>query len=149
MVWGANMAIRRGAFDRMGPFDEAVAGQGDEEDWLQALRAGGGRIVYLAGAGVDHRRAGEDARLRALARAAYHRGRAARVTDERRGTAPGLLLEVRVLAGCVWHIMRYRCPQGAIMGAHSAGRLVQALSGGRGALADVGRRHGVTSSSDG
>jgi GT2 family glycosyltransferase len=128
MVWGANMAIRRGAFDRMGPFDEGVAGHGDEEDWLQALRAGGGRIVYLAGAGVDHRRAGEDARLRALARAAYHRGRAARVTDERRGTAPGLLLEVRVLAGCGWHIVRYRCPQGAIMGAHSAGRLVQALA---------------------
>jgi len=149
MVWGANMAIRRGAFERMGPFDEAVAGHGDEEDWLQALRAGGGRIVYLAGAGVDHRRAGEDARLRALARAAYHRGRAARVTDERRGTAPGLLLEVRVLAGCGWHIVRYRCPQGAIMGAHSAGRLVQALSGGHGAGADVGGRQGLTSNSGG
>ncbi len=128
MVWGANMAIRRSAFERMGPFDEAVGGHGDEEDWLQALRAGGGRIVYLAGAGVDHRRAGADARLRALARAAYHRGRAARVTDERRGTAPPLLSEVRVLAGCGWHIVHYRCPQGAIMGAHSAGRLVQALA---------------------
>lgn len=128
MVWGANMAIRRDAFDRIGPFDEALAGHGDEEDWLQALRAGGGRIFYLAGAGVDHRRVGDDARLRALARAAYHRGRAARVSDQRRGTAPGLLYEGRVLAGCVWHIGRYRCPQGAIMGAHSAGRLVQALA---------------------
>ena len=39
MVWGANMAIRRSAFERMGPFDEAVAGHGDEEDWLRALRA--------------------------------------------------------------------------------------------------------------
>jgi len=148
MVWGANMAIRRSAFERMGPFDEAVGGHGDEEDWLHALGAGGRRIVYLAGAGVDHRRAGDDARLRALARAAYHRGRAARVSDQRRGTAPGVLYEGRVLAGCAWHIVHYRCPQGAIMGAHSAGRLVQALAAGRRTRAGVGgsqnEGHGVT-----
>ena len=153
IVWGANMAIRRRAFERMGPFDEAVAGHGDEEDWLQALRAGGGKIVYLAGAGVDHRRAGADARLPALARAAYHRGRAARVSDQRRGTAPGPLSEVRVLAGCAWHIVHYHCPQGAIMGAHSAGRLVQALAGGRRTGTGVGWTqdgdHGFTSSSGG
>jgi glycosyltransferase involved in cell wall biosynthesis len=110
MVWGANMAIRRSTFERMGPFDESVSGHGDEEDWLQALRAAGGRIVYLAGAGVDHRRAPGDARLPALARAAYHRGRAARVTDERHETAPSLMREVRVLAGCAWHIVHYACP---------------------------------------
>lgn len=127
MVWGANMAIRRSAFERMGPFDEAIAGHGDEEDWLLALRGAGGKIVYLAGAGVDHRRAGAEARLVPLARAAYHRGRAARVTDQRRGTAPGLLREVRVLAGCAWHIVHYACPQGAIMGAHSAGRITEAV----------------------
>jgi len=70
MVWGANMAIRRSTFERIGPFDEAISGHGDEEDWLQALRAAGGRIVYLAGAGIDHRRAGGDASLTRLARAA-------------------------------------------------------------------------------
>jgi glycosyltransferase involved in cell wall biosynthesis len=127
MVWGANMAVRRAAFERNGPFDEAISGHGDEEDWLHALRASGGRIVYLAGAGVDHRRAGDDARLTRLARAAYYRGRAARVSDQRRGTAPSVLREVRVLAGCAWHIVHYACPQGAIMGAHSAGRLAEAL----------------------
>ena len=47
--------------------------------------AAGGRIVYLADAAVEHRRVGDDARLRALARAAYHRGRYARISDERRG----------------------------------------------------------------
>ncbi|HUA71195.1 MAG TPA: glycosyltransferase family A protein [Solirubrobacteraceae bacterium] len=149
MVWGANMAIRRSAFERMGPFDEAVAGHGDEEDWLRALRAGGGRIAYLAGAGLDHRRAGADAGLTALARAAYHRGRAARVSDQRRGTAPGMMREVRVLAGCGWHIVHYRCPQGAIMGAHSAGRLFQALAGGRGTRIDGRGRQSVTSRSGG
>lgn len=37
-VWGANMAVRRSAFNRIGPFDEAVGVGGDEEDWLLALR---------------------------------------------------------------------------------------------------------------
>jgi glycosyltransferase involved in cell wall biosynthesis len=127
LVWGANMALRRAAFDRIGPFDETIAGHADEEDWLQELRAGGGRIMYLAAAGVDHRRAGADAGLSRLARAAYHRGRAARLTDQRRGTEPSVLHEARVLAGCAWHIVHYACPQGAIMGAHSAGRLTEAL----------------------
>jgi glycosyltransferase involved in cell wall biosynthesis len=132
MVWGANMAIRRRAFERVGPFDETIANHGDEEDWLLALRATGGRIVYLAAAGVEHRRSGADARLAALARAAYWRGRAARITDQRRGQAPGLGGEVRTLAGCAWHMIHYRCPQGAIMAAHSAGRLAEAVTGARG-----------------
>ena len=127
MVWGANLAIRRRAFNRIGMFDETVSAHGDEEDWLLALRAGGGRIVYLAAAGVDHRRGGADARLPALARAAYRRGRAARVTDQRRGTAPGLVRELRTLAGCAWHTVHFACPQGVIMGAQSAGRLAEAL----------------------
>ncbi len=127
MVWGANMAIRRRAFERYGLFDEAIAGHGDEEDWLLALRAAGGQIVYLAAAAVEHRRAAPDARLLPLARAAYHRGCAARVTDERRGTEPGLLGELRTVAGCAWHTVHFACPQGVIMGAHSTGRLAEAL----------------------
>jgi hypothetical protein len=35
--------------------------------------------------------------------------------------------ELRVLAGCGWHTVRRGCPQGLIMGAHSAGRLKRAL----------------------
>src|SRR3954468_17362616 len=70
-VWGANMAIRRDAFERIGRFDERLAGAGDEEDWQRRLRAAGGRIGYIAKAGVDHRRSGRDARLPALTRAAY------------------------------------------------------------------------------
>ena len=70
MVWGANFAVRRSAFERLGLFDPAVGGHGDEEDWLLALTAAGGRIAYVAAASADHRRTGDDARLRALARAA-------------------------------------------------------------------------------
>jgi len=69
MIWGANMTLRRRALARAGRFDPALSGQGDEEDWLRHLRVAGGRIRYLAKAGVDHRRAGRDARIPALTRA--------------------------------------------------------------------------------
>ena len=131
MVWGANFALRLSAVERIGEFDETLdRGHGDEEDWLLRLRAAGGRIVYLADAGLEHRRAAGDSGLRSLVRAAYHRGRGARSSDLRRGNAPGLGGELRVLAGCGWHTVRRACPQGVIMGAHSAGRLVEALSAG-------------------
>jgi glycosyltransferase involved in cell wall biosynthesis len=127
-VWGANFAVRRSAVERVGPFDESIVRpHGDEEEWLERLRAAGGRIVYLAAAGLEHRRTAEDARLRPLARAAYARGGAARASDRRRGRQPSLGAELRVLAGCGWHTLRRACPQGVIMGAHSAGRVVEAL----------------------
>jgi GT2 family glycosyltransferase len=127
-VWGANFAVRRAAVERIGEFDESIVGaHGDEEEWLERLRAAGGRIVYLAAAGLDHRRTAEDARLRPLARAAYARGRGARASDRRRGREPSLAGELRVLAGCGWHTVRRACPQGLIMGAHSAGRVMEAL----------------------
>lgn len=128
MVWGANFAVRRSAVERVGEFDESIVRpHGDEEEWLERLRAAGGRIQYLAAAGLDHRRTAEDARLGGLARAAYARGRAARGSDVRRGRAPGLPRELRVLAGCGWHTVRRACPQGVIMGAHSAGRVMETL----------------------
>jgi glycosyltransferase involved in cell wall biosynthesis len=128
MVWGANFAVRRSAVERAGEFDESLnRSHGDEEDWLLHLRAAGGRIVYLAGAGLEHRRSAGDSGLGPLARAAYHRGRGARSSDLRRGQAPGLTRELRVLVGCGWHTVRRFCAQGVIMGAHSAGRVMEAL----------------------
>jgi glycosyltransferase involved in cell wall biosynthesis len=127
IVWGANMMVRRSAFERVGRFDEEIEGGGDEEEWLERLRAAGGSVFYLAAAGLDHRRAGDDARLRSLIRGAYVRGRAVRKFDVRRGRAPGLGHELRVLAGCGWHTLRRGCPQGLVMGAHSLGRTVEAV----------------------
>jgi hypothetical protein len=83
--------------------------------------------VYLAEAGLDHRRTARDARIAPLARAAYARGRGARASDRRRDHAPSLGRELRILAGCGWHTLSRACPQGVIMGAHSAGRVVEAL----------------------
>jgi glycosyltransferase involved in cell wall biosynthesis len=128
IVWGANMALRRPAFETVGPFDETLLGCGDEEDWLGRYMAGGGRVRYLAAAGVEHRRTPVDATVRALARAAYRRGRAARRYDTHRGEAPPKAAELRTLAGCGWHIVRRRCANGVVLAAHSAGRLREALS---------------------
>jgi glycosyltransferase involved in cell wall biosynthesis len=128
VVWGANLAVRRSAVERIGDFDERIVRpHGDEEEWLERLRAAGGRIVYLADAGLDHRRTAADSRLGPLARSAYARGRGARASDRRRGRAPGLGRELRVLLGCGWHTLRRACPQGVIMAAHSAGRVAEAL----------------------
>ncbi len=125
-AWGANMAIRRTALERVGPFDVSLEHGGDEQEWQDRLKtASGGSacVMYVAGAAVDHRRAGADARLRALARGAYARGRAARRFDARRGRAPSLARELLTLAGCLGHVVRRACPAGLTMAAHSAGRL--------------------------
>jgi len=126
-VWGANMAVRRRALDRVGPFDEALDGAGEEEDWQRRFLATGGRTRYLARATVEHRRVGADAGVRSLARAAYFRGRSARRYDVVKGVAPGLAGELRVLAGCGWHVVRRRCLAGVVMAAHAWGRVVGAL----------------------
>jgi hypothetical protein len=123
VVWGANMTVRRSAFERHGRFDPALGGAGDEEHWQ---RSSGERIRYLAAAGVDHCRTGPDARLGALARAQYFRGRHARRFDRFRDEEPPLRTELRVLAGCVVHTLRRRCGNGIVMAAHTAGRIAEA-----------------------
>ena len=124
-AWGANMGIRRDALERVGAFDVTLEHGGDEQEWQDRLRARepGARVLYVAGAAVEHRRNGSDARLRALARTAYARGRAARRFDARRGQAPSAVRELTTLVGCAWHVVRHRCPAGLTMVAHSAGRV--------------------------
>jgi len=128
-AWGANMAIRRSALERVGPFDVSIEHGGDEQEWQERLRAQrpGARILYVADAAVEHRRAGRDAGLRALSATAYARGRAARRLQQRGGTAPSRSAELRTLAGCLAHVIRRRCPAGLTMAAHSAGRVREAL----------------------
>jgi GT2 family glycosyltransferase len=132
-AWGANMTVRRSAVERAGAFDEARELYGDEQEWQARVKAAGGRIRYVAGAALDHRRAGEDARLRSLCRAAYRRGLASRRFDLFKGTAPSLANELRVLAGCLLHGPRRACMNGPVLTAHSLGRLRAALAAPTGA----------------
>jgi glycosyltransferase involved in cell wall biosynthesis len=128
-VWSANMALRRRALALAGPFDETLRVRGDEEDWERRYVAQGGRIRYIAAAGLIHRRTAADATLRRLSRAAFHQGRAARRYDVHRGEVPALRCEVRTVLGCVWHIGRRRCAQGIVLTAQASGRLREALAG--------------------
>jgi GT2 family glycosyltransferase len=141
-AWGANMAIRRSALERVGAFDVSLEHGGDEQEWQDRLRSQGGegRVLYVAGAAVEHRRAGADARLVSLSRTAHARGRAARRFDARQGRAPSLGRELATLAGCLAHVVRRRCPAGLTMVAHSAGRVREGAREGLQALALRGRR---------
>ena len=96
--------------------------------WERRLRDAGGRIMYLARAGLVHRRDRRDARLRSLMAEAFRRGRHLRAYSEHAGHAPSLPGELRILAGCVFHTFRYRCGNGILLAAYSAGRVVEALS---------------------
>jgi GT2 family glycosyltransferase len=124
-AWGANLTLRRGALARTGRFEEALDLYGDEEDWQRRFKAAGGRVRYVAGAGVDHRRAGRDARVLGLSRAAFGRGRNSRRYDVRKGVAPAPWAELRTLAGCLWHIVRRRCGAGIVLSALTLGRLAE------------------------
>ena len=124
-AWGANLTLRRSAVARTGRFEEALDLYGDEEDWQRRFKAAGGRVRYVAGAGVDHRRTGRDAKLAGLSRAAYGRGRNSRRYDVRKGVAPPPWAELRTLAGCLWHIVRRRCGAGIVLSALTLGRLAE------------------------
>jgi glycosyltransferase involved in cell wall biosynthesis len=153
LVFAGNMAIRRSALARIGPFAESLglyAGAeegrriaaacsgsapaagffGDEEEWQDRYRASGGRILYVAGARLDHVRRGEEARTSALVRAAYGRGRVARRWGETRGRAPSLRRELRVAAGSAWHLVARRCMNGLLFAADAAGRVREAVARG-------------------
>jgi hypothetical protein len=123
------MAIRSAALARVGDFDPALADGGDEQEWQERMRAQrpGARVRYVAAAAVDHRRSGDDARLRSLCRTGWQRGRAARRFDVLRGSAPATRAELATLLGCAGHVVRYRCPAGLVMVAHSLGRLLEAV----------------------
>lgn len=127
--WSANLAIRRAALETVGGFDESIpVGAGDEEEWQERYRSTGGRIRYVAAAGLDHRRTGADATLRALARAQYHRGRAARLQDVRKGVAPSAAAELRLVGACAAHTLGRACLNGVTLTAHALGRLREALA---------------------
>ena len=131
LVWSANMAIRRRAFERVGRFDETHHGRGEEEDWERRYAAQGGRIRYLADAGLDHRRTAADATVRKLARAAYA-PRAQRAPLRRPQGRRALARARAADAGrCLWHILRRRCAIGIVMAAQAAGRLREALESRR------------------
>ena len=126
--WSANMGVRRDWWVKAGPFDEAHAIGGDEEEWVDRAAAAGGRVRYIASAGVEHERVGPDAGLRPLMRASRFRGRNLRLFETQQGRAPSAVAELITLLACLAHVVLRRCPAGLTMAAHSYGRLEQAIA---------------------
>jgi glycosyltransferase involved in cell wall biosynthesis len=75
VVFGANFAVRRSAFERVGPFLGHLSGPGDEVEWILRLRRAGGLVRYVADAAVTHTRFADDVTLRKLMRASAARAR--------------------------------------------------------------------------
>lgn len=134
--WGANMAVRRTWLERVGWFDPALDTYGSETEWELRMKAAGGRVRYIAGAVVNHRRAGNDARLGRLMRAAYAMGREVRRFEASQGPATLLERELFWLVKVVAHILPRRCTAGLVLAARNAGRVHEALWPARSVPAD-------------
>jgi glycosyltransferase involved in cell wall biosynthesis len=79
-VWGANMAVPKAVFARIGPWNETVGRKGDERgtfediDFADRIRAAGGQVWFCPGAVIHHRVTPARARPRPILRAAFLRG---------------------------------------------------------------------------
>jgi len=73
-LYGANLAVRRSALERVGGFDEAMGIYGDEEEWQDRLLSHGGHSVYLADAWLWHRRTPAELGYWYLMRRSYKTG---------------------------------------------------------------------------
>jgi glycosyltransferase involved in cell wall biosynthesis len=73
---GANMAVPRRTFDRIGLFDEWIQIGGADTEWFFRLQRAGGSVQYLAGAAVWHRRTARDLRPTRFVRENFRRGAA-------------------------------------------------------------------------
>jgi glycosyltransferase involved in cell wall biosynthesis len=72
-LWGGNMAIRRDALERTGPFRSGLPVL-QEWEWEQRLLASGGRLVYLPEAWLWHRRDRADLAIAPMLRELFLRG---------------------------------------------------------------------------
>jgi GT2 family glycosyltransferase len=127
-VWGCNMAVRRFAIDKAGPFREGLRFS-QEWEWQHRLRLQSVKIVYVPDAGLEHLRHGSDLRLPSLVR--QHAWRGWFIAGELRSTGElgrgaariALARSGRRLAHGLWA----RCCRGLTDSAREAGRAARLL----------------------
>jgi GT2 family glycosyltransferase len=114
-VFGANFAVTRDAFERAGPFDESLPIYGEELEWQTRHKAAGGRIAYLPGMFVEHRRTTADLKLRRLLKGRVRRGRSQFVVEPLLG-APrsSRSYMLHSMFGAVRHAVGRRCMGGLL-----------------------------------
>jgi len=106
-LWGGNLAIRRAALARVGPFREGLP-MLQEWEWEQRLLAAGGKLVFLPEAWLWHRRSAADLRLLAMVREFFLRGYLHARLDTPLASRPAL----RRAGGNLLHAVRGRCTRG-------------------------------------
>ena len=109
VVFSANMAVPRGAFERVGRFKEDQPIYGDETEWIMRLRRCGGLVRYLAGAGTLHTRFGDDLSRRGMLRAARLRGRNIAISDREQGLTEERATVAVKVARLSAHALLFRC----------------------------------------
>ena len=117
VVYSANFAIPRRAFERVGRFREDQPIYGDETEWVLRLRRRDGLVRYVAAARADHTRLPGDVTVKRMLVGAHLRGRNVEAWDRAQGLeqplGPALRRALRMSA----HAVRRRCWVGA---AHAA-----------------------------
>lgn len=126
-AWGANLIVRRRALEEVGLFAEAMDLYGDEVEWQSRIKGRGGRILYLAGADVWHRRTGPELTLRALLRRNFRKGLSypqTRILMQEHVSPLGGLRQVVVGLG---HAVRFGCAIGVVRAALGIGHTLAAM----------------------
>lgn len=127
---GGNMAVRREVFAAVGPFDEQLAGRGDDNEWFHRATASGHRFLFDPALWVWHRR--DQLGLLGLCRHSFRQGRSIPLSLARQGRPfrprPGRI--PRLLG----HAVRHRCANGLWLAFREAGSIAAAVRPTRGPL---------------
>jgi GT2 family glycosyltransferase len=128
-IKGANMGMRRRAFERIGLFNPALVWRGDEDDWVGRLTAAGGKVLYVPGGLVWHRRTKSDLRLFNLLRTRFGWGVGQVQLRRESGMPIKPRSELRSLKKGLRHFIKDRCTGGLLFAAIKAGAVWGAYSG--------------------
>ena len=126
---GANLAIRRSAFERVGLFNVELVWRGDEDNWQDRLAEAGGTVVYLPGSVVWHRRIASDLRPWQMLKTRWGWGVGRVIYHRETGVRFHPAFEMKELALNLLHAIRHVCFAGLMDAAARAGALWAALRG--------------------
>ena len=125
-VWAGNMAIRRRGLELAGPMLERLVAA-TESEWERRLVRAGGRIVYLPGPWLWHRRGAGELSVRRQSVRSFQLG----YTVVALGQRPDVPFLARELGRSASHAARARCTRGLTDAARRLGSLCAIAAGRR------------------
>jgi GT2 family glycosyltransferase len=125
---GANLAVRRSAFELIGGFDERVAvGAGADAEWQHRYIKHGGQVVYLPRALLWHRRTRQMTRFSSSLIMRFRRGFNEVLHNRNRGMNTRSRDQLRRVYKLMKHSLRLRCTVGLFEAATALGHSVGLL----------------------